>query len=440
MALVRSGNPGRAYRRPVRLALALVLGRFAGRITRLFGRGGSAVPGLVAERIYRHTIERLVASIEGGVVLVTGTNGKTTTTKLLVSALEADGRTVITNPSGSNLERGIASALVAGASVRGRVSADIAAFEVDEAAIRRLAPRVKPRLVVVTNLARDQLDRFGELDTTAGHLTAALGHAAATLLNADDPKVRGLAGGITTYFGAAPEIRALMPADDELHGSAEASAHGRVLSVCVAEVTTGATGQTVRLDTGADSHSVSLQVPGVYNAYNAAAAFAAALHLGVEASVALGAFAAMTPPFGRGQVISHKGRRFVVVLVKNPAGFNQAIRLLRQLTEPTSVVIAINDNIADGRDVSWLWDVRVEELADTPHRFGTSGIRATDMALRLKYAGVAGWAETDLHQAVERLIADSATGDTVYVVPTYTAMLTLLEILLPGVPRHEVWT
>jgi UDP-N-acetylmuramyl tripeptide synthase len=412
----------------------------AGRLSRLLGRGGSAIPGLVAAKICPTVIDRLVANLPDGVVVVTGTNGKTTTTKLLVTALEAAGTRVITNPTGSNLERGVATVLIERATMRGRSRGDIAVFEVDEAALRTLAPRVRPRLVVVTNLARDQLDRYGELDTTAGHIASALLHAGSSLLNADDPKVAALADGSSSFFGAVADIRHLMPPDDALYSNT--GARDPSISPAV-EVTTfdplGDGGQVVGLATQTGSVTVRLAVPGVYNAYNAAAALGAAMALGVGAEAAAAAFEQMTPPFGRGQVIEFQGRRVVVLLVKNPSGLNQAVRLLGAVHPRSQVLIAINDEHADGRDVSWLWDARVEELAGTGHRFGASGTRAADMALRLKYAGIDAWHDADLERAVERAVADAGPGDTVYVVPTYTAMLRLLGTLLPGVPRHEVW-
>ena len=424
----------------IRLVLAIALGRLAGRLSRLLGRGGSAIPGLVAAKICPTVIDRLVANLPDGVVVVTGTNGKTTTTKLLVTALEAAGTRVITNPTGSNLERGVATVLIERATMRGRSRGDIAVFEVDEAALRTLAPRVRPRLVVVTNLARDQLDRYGELDTTAGHIASALLHAGSSLLNADDPKVAALADGSSSFFGAVADIRHLMPPDDALYSNT--GARDPSISPAV-EVTTfdplGDGGQVVGLATQTGSVTVRLAVPGVYNAYNAAAALGAAMALGVGAEAAAAAFEQMTPPFGRGQVIEFQGRRVVVLLVKNPSGLNQAVRLLGAVHPRSQVLIAINDEHADGRDVSWLWDARVEELAGTGHRFGASGTRAADMALRLKYAGIDAWHDADLERAVERAVADAGPGDTVYVVPTYTAMLRLLGTLLPGVPRHEVW-
>jgi lipid II isoglutaminyl synthase (glutamine-hydrolysing) len=181
-------------------------------------------------------------------------------------------------------------------------------------------------------------------------------------------------------------------------------------------------------------------MPGVYNAYNAAAAMAAVVRLGVDPAAAAQALETMEAPFGRGQVIEFRGRSVVVLLVKNPAGLNQAVRVLAGADRVGPVLVAINDNHADGRDVSWLWDARVEDLAGTGHRFIAGGTRAADMALRFKYAGIDAGAEPDLARALDLLVEWSAPGQTVYVVPTYTAMLALLDVLLPGVPRHEVWT
>jgi UDP-N-acetylmuramyl tripeptide synthase len=166
----------------------------------------------------------------------------------------------------------------------------------------------------------------------------------------------------------------------------------------------------------------------------------AVARLGLDPVAAGSVLAAMAPAFGRGQVVDYRGRRVKVVLVKNPSGLNQAIRLLCDDPVARRVLIAINDSIADGRDVSWLWDASVESLAQTPHSFGAGGVRAADMALRLKYAGVEAWSEADGRIALDRLVDAAAPGDTVYLVPTYTAMLGFLELLLPGRSRDEVWS
>jgi lipid II isoglutaminyl synthase (glutamine-hydrolysing) len=425
-----------------RLVVAIAAARLVGRLSRLFGRGGSAIPGLVAGKIAPATIERLARSIGGGVVVVTGSNGKTTTTKMIVSILEATGMAVVTNRSGSNLERGVAGALIDASTWTGSIRGDIAVFEIDEAAARGLGPRLTPRLVVVTNLVRDQLDRYGELDTTAGHVTAVLDHAAAAVLNADDPLVAGLpVRHAPTLFGAVEELRALVPPDRDLHGDAAGAAGDVVPHVRLLEATPDGDAQRVRIEVdGGDPVALRLGMPGVYNAYNAAAAMAAVVRLGVDPAAAAQALETMEAPFGRGQVIEFRGRSVVVLLVKNPAGLNQAVRVLAGADRVGPVLVAINDNHADGRDVSWLWDARVEDLAGTGHQFIAGGTRAADMALRFKYAGIDAKAEPDLARALDLLVEGSAPGHTVYVVPTYTAMLALLDTLLPGVPRHEVWT
>jgi UDP-N-acetylmuramyl tripeptide synthase len=422
-----------------RLILAVALGRLAGLLSRLAGRGGSAIPGLVAEKIDPRVIDKLVATIPGGVVVVTGTNGKTTTTKMLVTILEVAGRRVLTNPTGSNLARGVATALIRQAR-RGRVRHDLAVFEIDEAAARGLAPRLRPRLVIVTNLARDQLDRYGELDTTAGHVGVAVTAAERAVLNADDPAVAALDAGRTAWFGAVPAIRRLVPHDRVLYGTDGPEDSGIAPDAVLAAA--GDTGDGLKIEVRMDGGSIraALRVPGVYNAMNATAALLAATELGVESTAATAALEAMPPAFGRGQVVEYRDRRVRILLVKNPAGFNQAVRLLRDHPEPGQVLVAINDNHADGRDVSWLWDVGFEDLAETAHSYGTTGIRAADMALRFKYAGVDAWSEPDLRTALDRVVDESEPGALIHVVPTYTAMLDLLGLLLPGTARSEAWT
>jgi UDP-N-acetylmuramyl tripeptide synthase len=425
----------------LRLRIAMFTGRLAGRISQLFGRGGSAVPGLVAERLDPRLIEKLAGSIPR-IVVVTGTNGKTTTTKLLVGVIEASGIRVVTNPTGSNLARGIATRLIQVASWRGIVDTDLAVFEIDEAAVRGLGPLLQPSVTVVTNLARDQLDRYGELNTTAAHIGSALGHTATAVLNADDPMVAGLAGvaEADVFFGGADVVRAAMPDDHSLYGDDAGEQAGPAADLLVTSADPAGDGQTVRLDDGREQIDLDLQLPGVYNAYNAAAALLASRVLGVETGVAVGAVAAVAPAWGRGQVIEYRGRRVKLLLVKNPAGLNQAIRLLCGLAPGTAVMIAINDNIADGRDVSWLWDARVEDLAPAGHRLVTSGIRALDMAVRLKYAGIeADWSDPEFGPALERFVDGIPKGETAYIVPTYTAMLDLQRLLLPDTHRREAW-
>jgi UDP-N-acetylmuramyl tripeptide synthase len=405
----------------------------------MVGRGGTAFPGLVAESVDRHTVERLVGGLGGGVVVVTGTNGKTTTTKMLVAILERAGNRVLTNPAGSNLARGVAAALV-GAFHKGRVRADVAVFEVDEAAVRGLGPRLKPRITVVTNLARDQLDRYGELAATASHVAVAIGHSAESVLNADDPMVASMAAGRPAVrFGAVEAIRSTMPDDRGLYGMSTES-RSRDPEALVESSSPAGDGQVAVIRVEGVEHVVRLAVPGAYNAYNAAAALLAARRLGLDLVEAVPALEAMPPAFGRGQVVEYRGRRVKLLLVKNPSSFNQAIRLIVAEEHPASVLVSINDEHADGRDVSWLWDARIEELAETPHRYGASGVRAADMALRFKYAGVEAWSDAEFRRALDRAVDTAPDGGMVYIVPTYTAMLRLLALLRPGVRRSEAWS
>jgi len=425
----------------LRLVLATALGRAAGRLSRLLGRGGSALPGLIAERVDPRTIERLVAPVRRGVVVVTGTNGKTTTTKMLVGMLEGEGWQVVTNGTGSNLARGIASRLIEVASWKGRVDADVAVFEADEAAVRTLAPRLRPKVIVVTNLARDQLDRYGELATTAAHVAEAVRHAGVAVLNADDPLVAEMAASAPAarFFGGAEAVRRAMPHDSGLYGPGE-EAPRLPLDLCLEGAEPEGDGQVIELAAASGERAAAhLRISGPYNGYNAAAAILAAGEMGVPLARAIDALEETRPAFGRGQVVECRGRRVKLQLVKNPAGFNQAIRLLGALPAGAPVLIAINDLDADGRDVSWLWDARVEDLAGTGHRFGTAGLRAYDMALRLKYAGLDAWSETDFAAALERFLGEVPPGGTGYLVPTYTAMLRFLDLLMPGTSKREAW-
>jgi len=296
-------------------------------------------------------------------------------------------------------------------------------------------------VIVVTNLARDQLDRYGELATTAAHVAEAVRHAGVAVLNADDPLVAelGRAARAVCFFGAAEGIRRAMPHDSSLYGPGEDAAP-RPLDVRLERAEPDGDGQVIELSVASgERRAARLQVPGPYNGYNAAGAVLAAVTFGVPFARAVGALEEVRPAFGRGQVVEYRGRRVKLLLVKNPAGLNQAIRLLCALPPGAPVLMAINDLDADGRDVSWLWDARVEDLAGSGHRFGTAGLRAYDMALRLKYAELEAWSEIDFRAALDRFADGIPEGATGYLVPTYTAMLRFLDLLLPGTGKREAW-
>ena len=410
-----------------------MLGTWLGKVVRLATwwrpGGGHALPGLVVGRLVPGCLAALAGRLPEGVVLITGTNGKTTTTKMVVELVQAAGLRAVTNPTGSNLARGIVSSLVRDADWRGRPSADLAVFEVDEAYAARLVAQVRPRWVLALNISRDQLDRFGEVETVADRVgVAARAATEGVVTNADDPRLSRLgaaladAGVLVDYFGVAPELAHLFPRDDELVSSSGVVAdRGPRPSPSVELVALGQGSASFRV---ADRViPATLRVTGQHNVLNAAAALALTRHLvpAVGDAGLVERLGRVAPAFGRGQTWILDGRQLELVLVKNPAGFHQA--LASYLADETDTMIAINDEIADGRDVSWLWDVDVSALAGRPVAV-TSGARAADMALRLGYSDIAVDAvDTDLDGALRHLAG--LPGHRKLVLANYTAMVHL---------------
>ncbi|HEU5266942.1 MAG TPA: MurT ligase domain-containing protein [Jatrophihabitans sp.] len=410
--------------------LAVWLGKLTLFALRLLGRRGNALPGLVVEKVFPRYLARAMASLPEGVIVVSGTNGKTTTTKMVATVLGEQLR-VLTNDTGSNFVRGAITATVEHASWSGRLRYDVAVFELDEAWAVRFVERVAPRRALLLNVMRDQLDRFGEIDTTAALLgkvaAATTGHL---VLNRDDERIAALAartGAQVSYYGVAPELREFFPNDEELYGG---PVHISTLPARVQLQALPAPGRpalTMRIDDA--DHDVVLRAEGPHNAQNVCGAAAIALTSGFPADAVLAGIAKVSPAFGRGQTFTMDGRRVVLQLVKNPAGFRQSLRTL-DVAEPAAVVIAINDDYADGRDVSWLWDVDFTALGARPARRSTSGSRASDMAVRLRYDDVAvDEIEPDLEKSVRSAVAAVPPGATVVVFSTYTAMWALHGVL-----------
>ena len=438
---------------------------------RLTRRGGTTLPGLVAVRIDPNVPGAIAAKLPKGVVLVTGTNGKTTTSRMLADIVRLAGWRPVHNRAGSNLARGIASALVADASWSGSPRADGAIFEVDEASIVAVSRLVRPSVLLITNLFRDQLDRYGELDTVARRMrdaASALGSAAVLVLNADDPIVN-LVGdtfsGRVIRFGIdddavvgalaqnvsdlthCPRCRARLHYDRVVLGHVGdyrcpncgfARPHPDIAATSVAVEAEG-----TRLTLGAGEGAiVRVPLPGLYNAYNALAAIAAAHALGIAVDVAARAIDSFQPAFGRLEIVAAEGRRLRLVLVKNPAGFNAAITPLLTRDGSVRLLTALNDLDADGRDVSWVWDADFEALAPRIEWAVVTGLRARDLALRLKYAGVPpermvvidGW-----DAAVRETLRRTDVGDEVTVLATYTATLALRHALATMGFAKEFW-
>ncbi|HSE29254.1 MAG TPA: MurT ligase domain-containing protein [Candidatus Saccharimonadales bacterium] len=408
------------------------LGKLVRGFTKVRGSGGQALPGLVVERILPNYLQNMLQQLPDGVVVITGTNGKTTTTKMVVELLQANGKRVLTNPTGSNFTRGIISSLTQQAKFTGDLPFDIGVFELDEAYARQFVTQVKPNWVLALNVMRDQLDRFGELDTAAKMIGATMHEAKiGIVVNDDDSRLVDLAKTITGkhgqklhFFGVKPKLRRFFPIDDELVAveklTPKTKTHHRDVELA------GFDGQKVTYAFSKKEFSAQLQLSGQHNYQNAAAALTlvnALVKASPEALVAQ--LATVKPAFGRGEEFVLKdGSKIQLVLVKNPAGFRQALASYPATTSP--VMFAVNDNYADGRDVSWLWDVDFMSLAGKKVLL-TSGTRAADMALRLQYDDVkVERIEPRIEDALKQFSRQK--GDKL-IFTTYSAMLQFYKIL-----------
>ncbi len=501
--------------------LALAAGKAAISISRRLGRGGSAFPGELARRLDPDVLAKLARDLPQGTILITGTNGKTTTARMVAKMLELAGFRVAHNRSGANMISGITTALVQAASLwslngDGRAADhDIGLAEVDEATVPRAARELRPRLILVTNFFRDQLDRYGELRHVAALVAAGIGalgavptqggagYAPAAILNADDPLVAGLAGaggaGTGVFFygiadralGNAAGIQAADARHCVLCGESyiydtvfyahlghyrcPSCGHRRPdpqVALVKAE-SRGLAGWFLCVATPAGEVEALLPAPGLHNVYNALAAVAAASTLGIPLAAIRQGLEGYAAAFGRMEVIPIRGRQVCVALVKNPVAFNQMLRTvmnepLRQRPAaigqaavpgagaddaprdvhaadeqapvgagPTGrcLLTVINDRAADGKDVSWLWDVDFEQLVPRAGEFAfihAAGIRAEEMALRLKYAGFPAGrlaVRKDIGEALAAAIAATPPGRMLWVLPTYTALLEVREVI-----------
>ena len=465
------GNP-----LPVRALGTLGVAKLLGYASRRLGRGGgTAAPGLLVERLEPGLVRRAARQLGYGTILVTGTNGKTTTAQMLGAIAAAAGWRVLANRSGSNLMRGVAAAIVGASDLGGRLpqaNRSLGVFEVDEATLFEAAPRLAPRAILFTNLFRDQLDRYGEVDAilSGWRRTVERLHPSTTLvLNADDPSVACVGArhtGPVVYYGVE---------DDGLAAAAEHAADARWCAACgfayryaalyyghigvwtcpgcgarrpvpqirATSVRTGHSGTLLRVQATENNAPFDLEVPlsGLYNAYNALAATAGALAIGLPLGAVESGIRGFTAAFGRQERVEIGGREVRILLCKNPAGVNQVLRTL--LAEPgqLTLLLLLNDKIADGRDVSWIWDVDYELLAGRVHAAVVSGRRRLDLALRLKYAGLGGELvlEHGIRHGLERALAATPRGGRLSVLPTYTAMVEVREQLAGMAGRAHYW-
>jgi UDP-N-acetylmuramyl tripeptide synthase len=462
----------------LRLAAAIAAGKAAGLVSRaLRTGGGTTMPGVVARRIAPDALRLLSAGLPQGVVLVGGTNGKTTTTRMLAAILVADGRRVLHNRAGANLVTGLTATALSRSTLGGRPRADLGLFETDEAALPQALAETQPRLVLLHNLFRDQLDRYGEVDMIAAKWRAALEQLPATatvLLNADDPAIAALGEGLTAqvrYYGLEDTRQA---GDGAVHTAdsqfcRRCGAPYRYSAIFYAHIghyvceqcgqrrpppdyrlerleLEGTAASRLYLTYDGGALELRLPIPGLYNALNGLAASAAALLLGVAPPAIRNTLEQFSAAFGRIERIDADGKALLLALIKNPVGASETVRMLAGVQEPAvggrealthdprsptpdlHLLVAINDRFADGTDISWLWDADFERLAGRVAHATVSGTRAADMAVRLKYAGVAAarvLAVPELAQALDTALARLPPGATLYVLPTYTAMLEL---------------
>ena len=447
-----------------RLTAALLAGRMAAGLSRQLGRGGGTViAGHVVPRIDPTALTTITRRLRLGSVIVSGTNGKTTTTRLISHILRGAGVRPLHNRAGANLVTGLVTAVTQQTALNGRPRADLGLFEVDEATVPAALRHIRPRVVLLTNLFRDQLDRYGEVHFVADLWTAALAGLpadATVVLNADDPLVANLGRDRATAplrFGVG----------DLTAGTADVphASDARLCPLCGAALTytiafyghlghyacTGCGAarprpdvEASRVDLVGDGASVvtmrtprgkleaRLSLPGLYNVYNALAATAACLALGQDLDAIKRGLESFTAAFGRLERIAVEGRELFLALVKNPVGFGEVLRTILQSPGERNLLIVINDLYADGTDVSWLWDVDFERLQGRVAHAVCAGLRAEDMAVRLKYAGVPTESirvQSDLRLALREALDRTPPGQTLHVLPTYTAMLQVREIL-----------
>ena len=441
------------------------IARSVGRLSRASGRGGgTTLPGRLLLKMDPEAISKLGASLSDGTTLISATNGKTTTASMLATILAGAGRHPVHNRAGSNMTWGVATALVEQKGSEGL-------FEVDEAWLPEVAERLQPGTILLGNLFRDQLDRYGETETLAdawASLASRLAGNTGFILNADDPLIADIgnsSGPETVYFGIDDESQAL-PELQHAHDAKLCRVCGHELTYDSAFVghlghyhcescgmrrpqpeisATGITlngmaGLSATIEFPEGSVKLELPLPGLYNLYNALGAIASARQIGVPVTDAVKSLATMKAVFGRVERIEIGDVSLSILLVKNPAGANEVIRTLALEPAPIDVWIALNDRIADGRDVSWVWDADFEMLAGRVGRVTCTGTRAAEMALRLKYAGwptertfVVNDPETALDQAL------GEARSQLFALPTYTALLDLRNLLAERGDSERYW-
>lgn len=453
---------------PLSETVAVIAGKLSAKAIRIMGLGlASNLPGKISRKIASSVLGHLAGQARRGVLAVSGTNGKSTTSGLVASILGQAGMKLVHNRQGANLVTGITACVVDSSSWTGGLDADYCLFEIDEAALPMVAKELKIDQVLVTNLFRDQLDRFGELDTTARLIsTGIMQNKTSSVLNADDPNVAQMVPECSRLFYGIKSLAQVEAACSPDGAQPITEANTSELSYCAScgeeysyslrfygqlghykcpscgsqRPEPGVYAEDVKVTPGGSEFKlkyeqieldIHLSLPGMFNVYNALAAAALCFKISVSPDQIKAGLCNYSTLFGRSEKLSLNGKQILIQLIKNPAGASQAVRAAA--ADPHGkYLIAINDNYADGRDVSWLWDADFEQLSNCPGPFVVSGQRCTDMAVRLKYAGVNPsqiTVEQSLDQALDRGMNLCGEGDTLWLMPTYTCLLELQKIM-----------
>ncbi len=452
-----------------RASLAIAVGKSAAIATRLIGRGGgTAITGMVARKVDPRILDKLVRVPGVPVVAITGSNGKTTTARFAAALLRGEGIAVCHNSAGANLIQGVTSLAVSNATLRGRLPEGVLVVEVDEGALPRVAPETLPRALLVTDLFRDQLDRFGEIYAVADAIesvAASLPADCALIVNADDPMVAIMAEkrqGRRVTFGlaiktstdqitrAADTIRCPRCQADLKYRHVYLSHMGDYhcskcsftrpkLDVAVTSLEVVGLDKT-RCEIQTPQGKLILEIPqsGVHIAYDAAGAVAILVGLGVSLDHAPESLAAVGPAFGRLEKIDAGGKTVILAFAKNPTSYNTTLRALATEEEPKQLLIAASNTLVDGEDFGWLWDVDFESMAPKVDRVVVSGTRADELANRLHYAGVATNKLTvieDRPAALTEAMALLPPGSRLVVLSGYTPLIEIRNEM-----RRRGWT
>lgn len=420
-------------------------------IGKLVGKKGSSTPGRYALKIYPAILKNLSSQVKGGIIVVCGTNGKTTTNNLLYSMLASQGKKLVCNNVGANMLEGVTTAFVNGADIFGRIDADYACIEIDEISTVKVFDHFLPDYMVITNLFRDQLDRYGEIDITIDYLSRAVAKSKdiTLVLNADDPLVVAFGkktGNKCVFFGVGEDVGISLNETKE----------GRFCSFCGQELTykyyhysqlgdyccancafsrpnTEFEAKNVDLSDGisfdVDVRRISVDYRGFYNIYNILAAYAASRLLGLSLENLQKVLGEYKPQIGRMETFTIDGKTVIFNLSKNPAGFNQAISTVSNDEREKDVVVVINDNAQDGKDISWIWDVDFERLSGVNVKsFTASGIRHNDVSVRFKYAELENTSDVrDVEKAIRYAL--KTDSKVLYVLVNYTALFSTQNIL-----------